>query len=176
MLTLYSRFAAMMHNTQDGKSIWTEFAGNSCCVPSSPSLKEYISGKTLLITGAGGSIGSALARFAATCNLEALILLDSSEHNLHAVEQSFDFSSKVEHIPILGSICDWALLSELFALHHPEIILHAAACKHVPLMELNLLAAAGTNVLGTYAVLQAASKYGAAQFVMVYSASPVQWH
>ncbi|MGB8863378.1 MAG: polysaccharide biosynthesis protein [Candidatus Sulfotelmatobacter sp.] len=157
----------MMHNTQDGKSIWTEFAGNSCCVPSSPSLKEYISGKTLLITGAGGSIGSALARFATTCYPDALILLDSNEHSLHALEQSFDISRKVAHIPILGSICDSILLSELFALYRPQIILHAAACKHVPLMELNPLAAASTNVLGTYAVLQAASEFGAAQFIMV---------
>jgi FlaA1/EpsC-like NDP-sugar epimerase len=157
----------MMHNTQDGKSIWTEFAGNSCCVPSSPSLKEYISGKTLLITGAGGSIGSALARFATTCYPDALILLDSNEHSLHALEQSFDISRKVAHIPILGSICDSILLSELFALYRPQIILHAAACKHVPLMELNPLAAASTNVLGTYAVLQAASGFGAAQFIMV---------
>jgi FlaA1/EpsC-like NDP-sugar epimerase len=157
----------MMDNTQDGERIWAEFAGSSRCVPSSPPLKEYISGKSLLITGAGGSIGSALARFTTTCNLGALILLDSNERSLHALEQSFDSSSKVIHVPVLGSICDSVLLSELFALYHPQIILHAAACKHVPLMELNPLAAASTNVLGTYALLQAASEYGAAQFVMV---------
>jgi FlaA1/EpsC-like NDP-sugar epimerase len=144
-----------------------QFAGNSRCMPSSPSLKEYISAKTLLITGAGGSIGSALARFATTCNPEALVLLDSNEHSLHALERSFDLSSKLTHVSVLGSVCDSVLLSELFAHYRPQIILHAAACKHVPLMELNPLAAAGTNVLGTYAVLQAASEYGAAQFVMV---------
>ncbi|HWO33274.1 MAG TPA: polysaccharide biosynthesis protein, partial [Candidatus Acidoferrum sp.] len=66
-------------DTQDGESIWEQFADNSRCVPSSPSLKKYISGKTLLITGAGGSIGSALARFAIMCNPEALIVLDSNE-------------------------------------------------------------------------------------------------
>jgi FlaA1/EpsC-like NDP-sugar epimerase len=157
----------MIDNTQDGESLWEEFAGNSRCMPSSPSLKEYISGKTLLITGAGGSIGSALARFATTCNPEALVLLDSNEHSLHALEQFFGLSSKLTHIPVLGSVCDSVLLSELFAHYRPQIILHAAAYKHVPLVELNPLAAAGTNVLGTYAVLQAASEYGAAQFVMV---------
>jgi FlaA1/EpsC-like NDP-sugar epimerase len=157
----------MMDDTQDGESIWEQFAGNSRCVPSSPSLKKYISGKTLLITGAGGSIGSALARFATTCNPETVILLDSNEHGLHAFEQSFNSSSKVTHVPVLGSICDSALLSELFALYHPQIVLHAAACKHVPLMELNPLAAASTNVLGTYALLQAASQFSATQFIMV---------
>ena len=157
----------MMDSPQDGENIWTEFAGNSHCVPSSARLKEYISGKTVVITGGGGSIGSALARFATTCDLDTLIVLDSNEHSLHAFEQSLDSSSKVARVPILGSICDSALLSELFALHHPQIVLHAAACKHVPLMELNPLAAASTNVLGTYALLQAASEYGAAQFIMV---------
>jgi FlaA1/EpsC-like NDP-sugar epimerase len=157
----------MMDSPHDGENIWTEFTGNSHCVPCSARLKEYFSGKTVLITGGGGSIGSALARFATTCDLNALIVLDSNEHSLHAFEQSHDSSSKAACVPVLGSICDSALLSELFALHQPQIVLHAAACKHVPLMELNPLAAASTNVLGTYALLQAASEYGAAQFIMV---------
>jgi FlaA1/EpsC-like NDP-sugar epimerase len=152
---------------QDDESIWTEFAGVSGCPASSLLSKEHISGKTLLITGAGGSIGSAFTRFAATCNPEALVLLDNSEHGLHALEQSFDLSSNVTRVPVLGSICDSALLSEVCALYHPQIILHAAACKHVPLMELNPLAAANTNVLGTYALLQAATEYGVGQFIMV---------
>src|ERR1700734_989710 len=157
----------MMDNTQDGESIWAEFAGNSRGVPSSSPSKEYISGRTVLITGAGGSIGSALARFATTCDPETLILLDSNENSLHAFEQAFNSSSKATHVPVLGSICDSALLSELFALYHPQIVLHAAACKHVPLMELNPLAAASTNVLGTYALLQTALEYGAEQLIMV---------
>jgi FlaA1/EpsC-like NDP-sugar epimerase len=144
----------MTYNTPDGESIWSDFTGNSQCVSSSRPSTKYISGKTLLITGAGGSIGSAIARFATTCNPEALILLDTSERGLHALEQSFDMSSTVVHVPILGSICDSVLLSELFALYHPQIVFHAAACKHVPLMETNPLAAASTNVHGTNALLQ----------------------
>jgi FlaA1/EpsC-like NDP-sugar epimerase len=157
----------MIDNPQDSESIWREFAGHSRSLPASPLLKEYVSRKSLLITGAGGSIGSALARFASRCDPEVLIVLDSSEHGLHALEQSFDSSSKLTLKPVLGSVCDSVLLSELFALYRPQIILHAAACKHVPLMELNPLAAASTNVLGTYALLEAASEYGAVQFVMV---------
>jgi FlaA1/EpsC-like NDP-sugar epimerase len=159
----------MIDNAQETESIWTEFAGHSRSLPSSPALRECISGKTLLITGAGGSIGSALARFASRCDLKALIVLDSNEHGLHALEQSFDSSSKPTLIPVLGSVCDSVLLSELFALYHPQIVFHAAACKHVPLMETNPLAAASTNILGTNALLQAASAYGAEQFIMVSS-------
>jgi FlaA1/EpsC-like NDP-sugar epimerase len=157
----------MMDNPQDSESIWREFAGHLRSLPPSPLLREYISGKSLLITGGGGSIGSALARFASRCDPEALIVLDSSEQGLHALEQSFDSSSRLSLKPVLGSVCDSHLLSELFALYRPQIILHAAACKHVPLMELNPLAAASANVLGTSALLEAASEYGAAQFVMV---------
>ncbi|MFZ3187751.1 MAG: polysaccharide biosynthesis protein [Candidatus Sulfotelmatobacter sp.] len=157
----------MMNSRQDVENIWTEFAGTSRCIPSSEPLKEYVSGKTVLITGGGGSIGSALARFVTTCDLDTLIVLDSNEHSLHALDQSLDSSPNAAHVPVLGSICDSALLSELFALYRPQIVFHAAACKHVPLMELNPLAAASTNVVGTYALLQAASEYGAAQFVMV---------
>jgi FlaA1/EpsC-like NDP-sugar epimerase len=163
----WSKVRAMMDDTQDWESIWEQFAGKSRCVRSSAPSREYISGRTVLITGAGGSIGSALARFASKCNPENLILLESNENSLHAFEQAFDSSSGVTPIPVLGNICDSALLSEIFAFYQPQIILHAAACKHVPLMELNPLAAASTNVLGTYALLQAASQYGATQFIMV---------
>jgi FlaA1/EpsC-like NDP-sugar epimerase len=158
----------MTYKAQADESIWTEFAGNSCRLPSSSlPLEECISGKTLLVTGAGGSIGSAVAHFAITCDVKALILLDSNEQSLYALEQSLNLSSKAVRVPVLGSICDSVLLSELFALYHPQIVLHAAACKHVPLMELNPIAATSTNVLGTCALLQAASAYGTAQFVMV---------
>src|SRR5258708_4195747 len=142
-------FIAMMCETHAAESIWTEFAGNSCSEPSSLHLKKYISGKILLITGAGGSIGSALARFADTCTVEALVLLDSNEQNLHALERSVDFSLKTAHVPVVGSICDSVWLRGIFALHHPQIILHSSACNAVPLMELNPLAVTRSNVFST---------------------------
>jgi FlaA1/EpsC-like NDP-sugar epimerase len=157
----------MMHDTHAAESIWTEFAGNSCCEPSSLHLKEHISGKTLLITGAAGSIGSALARFADTCDVQCLVLLDNNEQSLRALERSFASSSRKAHVSVLGNICDSVWLCEVFTLYHPQVILHAAASKHVPLMELNPLAAASNNVLGTYVLLQAAAEYGTEQLIMV---------
>src|ERR1700720_3781754 len=114
----------MMPETHAAESIWTEFAGNACCEPSSLHVKELMSGKTLLITGAGGSIGSALARFADTCDVQCLVLLDSNEQSLRALERSFDSCSKKAHVSVLGNIGDSVWLCEVFALYHPQVILH----------------------------------------------------
>jgi FlaA1/EpsC-like NDP-sugar epimerase len=156
----------MMHNTPAAETLWSDFAGQYQ-LPSFPRSGQYISGKSLLITGAGGSIGSALARFATKCDVGPLVLLDSDERRLYDLKQWLDFSGRTPHTAILGSICDSRLLSDLFTFHRPQIILHAAACKHVPLMELNPLAAASVNVLGTLALLQTASEFEASHFIMV---------
>jgi len=156
-----------MRSMQDGENLWAEFAGRVGGLVASAETGEFIAGKTLLITGAGGSIGSALTRFAASHQPESLILLDSSEHGLYALEQCLDELSPVQHVPVLGSICDPALLSEVFSQYRPHIVLHAAACKHVPLMERNPLASASVNILGTQSLLQAAAAHGVADFVMV---------
>ena len=156
-----------MRSMKDGENLWAEFAGRVGGLASSLETEEHIAGKTLLITGAGGSIGSALARFAASHQPESLILLDSSEHGLHALEQCLDELFPVHHVTVLGSICDSALLADIFSQHRPQIVLHAAARKHVPLMERNPLAAASVNILGTQNLLQAAAAHGVVDFVMV---------
>lgn len=129
---------------------------------------ESISGRKILLTGASGSIGSALAKFIAGSDPRLLILLDHSEPsmyelltNLHALE------SRAEHLPIVGDICDEGLLIEIFERHQPEVILHAAALKHVPLMEENPIAAVQINALGTNTLARIAATFGADKFVMV---------
>jgi FlaA1/EpsC-like NDP-sugar epimerase len=129
-------------------------------------------GKCVLITGAGGYIGAALAETLAACAPAFLILLDNSEHNLNEITMRLrdaDAAARtgVQFSGVLGDVCDEALLAELLERYRPEIILHAAACKHVPLMEVNPLAAMRTNALGTRRVLQAAKRSGVAQLLLV---------
>jgi FlaA1/EpsC-like NDP-sugar epimerase len=129
-------------------------------------------GKCILITGAGGYIGGALAETLAAYAPAFLVLLDNSEHNLNEISiRLCDAGSAaapgVQFSGVLGDVCDEALLTELFERYRPEIIFHAAACKHVPLMEENPLAAVRTNALGTWRLLQAAKRNGAAQLLLV---------
>jgi FlaA1/EpsC-like NDP-sugar epimerase len=124
-------------------------------------------GKCILITGAGGYIGAALANTLAAHAPRHLLLLDSSEHNLHQVTQSLPEQVDVNFSGVLGDVCDEALLSEIFERHRPEIIFHAAAFKHVPLMEQNPLAAMRTNAIGTWRLTQAAVRSRAARLLLV---------
>ena len=129
---------------------------------------EVFDGKSVLITGAGGFIGSALARSLARLPIERLILLDTAEHGLYMLEQDlYANDSSPECVMIVGSIRNEALVQEMFARHKPQIIYHAAALKHVPLMEANPFAAAETNVLGTRDIARAAERYGAEQFILI---------
>lgn len=135
---------------------------------------DSLSDEVNLITGAGGSIGSALAKRLAADASRLLVLLDLSEQNLYEIhaELSGATASRSESqraatcIPILGDIRDAALLDDVFQKYRPTIILHAAAFKHVPLMEQNPIAVIANNVLGT-SVLAAALKYRARQLLMI---------
>jgi FlaA1/EpsC-like NDP-sugar epimerase len=125
-------------------------------------------GEKVLVTGAGGCIGSALARRLAKSDAQRLILLDHSEHELYEIDLALDDADGgVPHIAIVGDICDAALLEEVLEEHRPTTIYHAAAFKHVPMMEKNPLAAIRNNVFGTLALVRAAHKYKAVQLVMV---------
>jgi FlaA1/EpsC-like NDP-sugar epimerase len=122
----------------------------------------------ILITGAGGCIGSALAESFANSGARNLILLDHAEHELHEIGLAL---SAVEgcapHVAVLGDICDAALLAEVFKEHRPDVIYHAAAFKHVAMMEANPLAAIRNNVMGTMTLARVAREYESAQLVMV---------
>jgi len=122
-----------------------------------------IEGKTVLITGAGGSIGSTLAHELAGLRPRRILLLDASEQSLYRIDRDLG----APHAAILGSVCDRALLDELFDRHQPQIVFHAAAFKHVPLMEFNPFAAVENNALGTFILAQSAAGHRSAQLVMV---------
>ena len=131
-------------------------------------IAAYISGKTVLVTGAGGSIGSELCRQILPFNPEHIILLDSSEANLYAVQMELWHEYSFQSLTaILGQCQDQELVQDVFARRKPEVIFHAAAYKHVPLLEENPWQAVENNIRGTYVLMQSASEFGAERFVVV---------
>jgi FlaA1/EpsC-like NDP-sugar epimerase len=139
---------------------WHRFLGRPHLPSPSQESTTSITRHPVLITGAGGSIGSALAlRLAAEgCRT---VLLEGSESNLYELQQQFAVSSSAAPTSFyLGNIANRALLDEIFAVHNPRLVFHAAAFKHVPLMEEQPLAAIENNVFGTEALVTAASAAG----------------
>jgi FlaA1/EpsC-like NDP-sugar epimerase len=124
-------------------------------------------GKTILVTGAGGCIGSALTQSLASSDPRFLILLDHSEQNLYDIGLQLAAAGKSSYTAILGDILDAPLISEIFDRYHPQTIYHAAAFKHVPLMESNPLAVVRNNSLGTWELAKAAVRFGAERLLMI---------
>lgn len=133
--------------------------------------------RRILLTGAGGSIGSALAKALLEQQPESLILLDHSEGNLHQINFELGAARNSDAVfPILGDIGDATLLAEIFEQQKPNIIIHAAAYKHVPLMEHNSLAAIRNNAIGTYRLAQMARQYNVETLLMVSTDKAVNPH
>jgi FlaA1/EpsC-like NDP-sugar epimerase len=132
-----------------------------------PLLGTTNSGKTILVTGAGGSIGSALVEALASSSPRLLILLDHSEHHLHEIHLQLAASGKSSCAAILGDILDTRLMTEIFDRYRPETIYHAAAFKHVPLLESNPLAVVRNNALGTWELAKGAARFGAERLLMI---------
>jgi FlaA1/EpsC-like NDP-sugar epimerase len=134
-------------------------------------------GQTVLVTGAGGFIGSALVKTISQAGPRRIILLDSSEHNLFEIERYLkSASTPVLHSAALGTIEDRNMLDDIFGRFQPEIVYHAAAFKHVPLLEQNPFAGVRNNTLGTYVLAQAAVRHGASKLVLVSTDKAVNPH
>jgi pyridoxal phosphate-dependent aminotransferase EpsN len=133
-----------------------------------PELARDLAGQTVLITGAAGSIGSELARQAARHRPRRLVLLDQSETGLFYLELELrDAAPEIEVIPVVADIVDAAAVERVFAVHRPGRVFHAAAYKHVPMMETNAREALRNNVIGTWRVAAAAGRHGTEKFVLV---------
>lgn len=123
---------------------------------------SFLRGRSVLITGAGGSIGSELARQCTAFGVRELLLLDHSEFNLYQIAEELPGA-----VPLMVSVTDSVAMERVFAAYKPEIVLHAAAYKHVPLVEQNPLAGVRNNVLGTQTTIDLAIRHGVKKFVMV---------
>lgn len=143
-----------------------DLLGRDAVAPSATLLKG-LSGKTVLITGAGGSIGSELSRQVSQLGCKQLILLEQSEFQLYNIERELLEGPDTKIIPILGSVLDERLLDSLFEKYDIGVVYHGAAYKHVPLVELNTAAGLLTNIRGTQRVAQAALKHKIERFVLI---------
>lgn len=134
------------------------------------SIRNQLEGKVLLITGAGGSIGSELSRQVCNFAPRDVILLDRSENCLFNLGMELSSTRPQQHfVPVIADIQDASAMREIFALHRPDIVFHAAAYKHVPLMEQSCFQAVTNNIFGTYNVALVARQFGCKTFVMISS-------
>ncbi|HET6779125.1 MAG TPA: polysaccharide biosynthesis protein [Gemmatimonadales bacterium] len=136
----------------------------------STAIQADLGHRVVLLTGAAGSIGSELAHQIAAIGPERLVLLDQSESDLDFLHlELLRAHPALDLVPLLCDITDQSRLAQAYARHHPEYVIHAAAYKHVPLMETNLFEAVRNNVLGTLLVATNAVRYGATKVLLVSS-------
>ncbi|WP_245863639.1 polysaccharide biosynthesis protein [Candidatus Viridilinea mediisalina] len=137
-------------------------------------VRQLVRGKRVLVTGGGGSIGSELCRQLLRCAPAQLLVLGHGENSVFELIQDLnqvqqDFHRRIELKPLIADVRDARRMQYIFAQHRPELVFHAAAHKHVPLMECNPIEAFSTNVLGTRNLLAAAEEVGVEHFVMISS-------
>lgn len=128
---------------------------------------DRIEGRTVLVSGAGGSIGSELCRQIVTAGPARLLLLENSEFALYAIHRSLSAVTDLDIVPLLGSVADAGRLAQIMAAWSPDTVFHAAAYKHVPLVEHNVLEGLRNNVFGTLAIAEASADHGVRDLVLV---------
>ena len=131
-------------------------------------IKDLIENKVVLVTGGGGSIGSELCRQIVKYNPERLVIVDIYENNLYSIEQELRFNYPELNLEaIVASVRDKERLDEIFKQFKPYLVFHAAAHKHVPLMETSPLEAIKNNVFGTYNVVNCADEFNVKKFILI---------
>ncbi len=146
-----------------------DLLGRNSVAPDMRLLMQKVCGHRIMITGAGGSIGSELCRQIAEIGPSVLLLIDVSEYALYAIHHELLDRSypDIEIVPLMGSVCDEARMTEIVATWAPDTIYHAAAYKHVPLVEHNVIEGVRNNALGTLTLANLAKRQGVANFILV---------
>jgi FlaA1/EpsC-like NDP-sugar epimerase len=132
-----------------------------------PALEETFRDRSVLITGAGGSIGSELSRQVSRLPVARVLLLDQDENAMFHIHGELSQNSRTEVIPLVADIRDHDRIWSVFAKYRPQLVLHAAAYKHVPMMESNCTEAVLNNVMGTRTVAEAAIEFAAERLLMI---------
>ena len=148
----------------------TELLGREQVTVNNDEILESLGGKTVLVTGGGGSIGSELCRQIARANPAKLVIFDIYENNAYAIQQ--ELLRKLPDLnlaTLIGSVRDWGRIRWVMEQYRPDVVFHAAAHKHVPLMEGSPNEAIKNNVLGTYKTARAAAASGVKKFVLISS-------
>lgn len=149
-----------------------DLLGRDRVAPDSSLLRRNVTGKVVLVTGAGGSIGSELCRQIVDNAPATILLLDHSEFALYAIHRELSElvgreGLNIDVVPLLGSVVDARMIDHVFTTWRPQLVFHAAAYKHVPLVEQNVVEAVRNNVIGTLRVTQAALRHGTAHMVLI---------
>mgnify|MGYP003390126373 CR=1 FL=1 len=149
-----------------------ELLGRDTVTPDRILMSKTVAKKTVLISGAGGSIGSELCRQIMALGPTRILLVEQCEYNLYSIHRelegmSEDSDEPVEMVPILASVLDEGRIDSMFAQWAPDTVYHAAAYKHVPLVELNPAEGLRNNVFGTQVMAQAAARHDVADFVLI---------
>ncbi|HWD12918.1 nucleoside-diphosphate sugar epimerase/dehydratase [Pseudochrobactrum sp. sp1633] len=151
-----------------------DLLGRSPVPPDEAMLQSMIEGRAIMVTGAGGSIGSELCRTIVNWKPRKLVLFEVSEFALYQQERKLKAASRCEIIPVLGSVTQQELVENVIASHGIDTIYHCAAYKHVPLVEANPLEGIRNNIMGTKAVADAALKTGVERFILISSDKAVR--
>ena len=150
-----------------------DLLGRDPVAPDARLLEKNIRGKTVLVTGAGGSIGSELCRQILSRQPARMVLVDCSEFGLYGIHRELERLNgdsgvgEVELVPLLASVCDERRMRKVFAAWCPETVYHAAAYKHVPLVEQNAVEGVRNNLVGTMTTAELAEEFGADSFVLI---------
>lgn len=144
-----------------------DLLGRSSVPPDLNLIRKMVVGRTVMITGAGGSIGSELCRKIAQWGPQRMILFEANEFALYKIDKELENTDDVAVIPVLASVTDQSRIRHAMADHSVEVVFHAAAHKHVPLVEANALEGIRNNVLGTKTVVDCAFECGVKSFVLI---------
>ena len=132
-------------------------------------IREFISGKVCMVTGGGGSIGSELVRQIAAYHPKQIIIVDIYENNAYDIQQELyiEYEDRLNLVTLIASVRDYAKMDSIFSEYRPELVFHAAAHKHVPLMETSPAEAVKNNIFGTWNMVMLAEEYSVKKFVMI---------